>query len=874
MKKRSHFLIILLMTVAIIPYMLFGMLEPEKIISQPKIILQPKFDSTKDYHHFYPNSGFMKSLRVICLGAIANNVKNNIDTKDPLASKQVIEGMFEQLEHLKISPNCLLQYWKAHTQPTWKYRADVPGHVNVQWYNAKLCMWYDDSFDAIGILDGRILTYRNNPCQGKIKYITSMQDNSCIAVASDDELFIILNQHSFPSIAGRNVNAARRVDAAWARSLAFSADNTVLFVGYADGLIEGVTIEYDNPFAKKGNWKKFLLQGVEKDPITHLSCAPNGSYFVSVNSKGEVYKWDQHTPDLQCADLFVPKKIAVEVPVSKSIISPDSKFIYFKKDEKEGFLFDVKQESLRKKYSEVVAITPGNKLIVIHNNALNNVSLDGKVIKSFHRRSDPTLYSQSLNNNHLVDSDFYTHKNDGVKITEFNTLAEPTFEQLLYKLSLEAARENGRKADLNFLKTHPLFATFLNLEQKILALRIEGYIETEKPETIAEAFVEKYIKPLIYANEPFDSIINDDFLSGYDVPTLEKIHDLIKENLADWFVDQVSNCKDLDVQVSRFNDEATKYLITVDNSFPVDTFNHMLSKNVRNLVALKKIQKTDIEHRLRISESNQDKILSVETTIVALKQRINKDLCSNRPRKLVSLIDGEAEGMYGEKKVTKFKQRVKQRIREIVGEKGVLAEIHSSVDLIKLFSQEEIEQLDQIPVLEDNKNIIDSFDHPQQGIDFITRLPRMQLAKSTKEELNNRAIEQTTSLYIDSLRAIVDSCKAHKKPITHEVLRDGSDQIVCLRKLAEANRDILSPKITKPAIDEAQTILGVLSTKMRIRKGIFFDDGSPSRYQVKIEKKLATEKMNNLINSLSAQRVHPHNLSAEGLSGLSVFEKK
>lgn len=850
------------MTAAIIPYMLFGMSEPEKTVPQEK------FDSRKDYHHFYPNSGFMKSLRAICLGAIANNVKDNIDTKDPLASKQVIEEMFEQLEHLKISPNCLLQYWKAHTQPTWKCRAFVPGHVDVQWYNAKLCMWYDEPFDTIGILDGRILTCRNNPCQGKIKYITSTQDNSCIAVASDTQLFIILNQHLFPSITGR------KVDAALFHSLTFSADNNVLFVGYADGSIEGITIEYDNPFARKGKWKKFFLKGVEKDPITHLSCAPNGSYFVSVNSKGEVYKWDQNIPDSRCADFFVPKKIAVEMPVSKSIISPDSKFIFLKKDEKEGFLFDVKQESLRKQYDDVVAIAPGNKLIVIHNNALNNVSFDGKVKKIFHMRSDPTLYSQSLDNNHLVDSDFYTHKDDGVKFTEFNTLAEPTFEQLLYKLSLEAARENGRKADLNFLKTHPIFATFTSFEQRLLTCRIEDYIENEKPEVIAEAFVEKHIKPPIYANEPFESVINDDFLSGYDVSTLEKIHDLIKKNLVDWFVDRVSNCKDLDVQVSRFNDEATKYLITIDNSFPIDTFNHMLSKNVRNLVALKKIQKTDIEHRLRISESNQDNILSVEATIVALKQSINKDLCSNRPRKLVSLIDSEAERMYGEKKVTKFKQRVKQRVREIVRAKGALAEIHSSADLMKLFSQGEIEQLDQTSALEDNKKIIDSFDHPQQGIDFITRLPRMQFAKSTKEELNNRAIEQTTGLYIDSLRAIVDSCKAHKKFITHEVLRNGGDQIVCLRKLAEENRDILSPEITKPAIDEAQTMLSVLSTKMRIRKGIFLDDDSPSHYQVKIEKKLTTEKMNNLINSLSAQRVHPHNLSAEGLSGLSVFEKK
>lgn len=862
MKKRFH-LIIIVLIIIIFPSSVVGMSEPNNEVPQKK------FDNTKDYHHFYSNPGFVKSLQAICLGTVANNVKDTIDTKDPLASKSIIEETFKQLEEVDISPQCLLQYWKAHTQPTYKFRVKVPGHVAVKWYNAKLCLWYDESFDNLGILDDTIISYRNNPCKNKINYFTSTPDNSCIAIASDDQLFIVLNQRLFPIIAGKRIKDAP------IRSLAFSADNTTLFVGFADGLIEGLFIEYDNPLQKKGFWKRFVLKGTEKDPITHLSCAPNGLFFIAVTSNGVVYKWDQHIPDSCCADFFVPTTIKIDGQISKSVISPDSNFIFFqKKDDKEGFLFDSKQELLHKRFGNVVAIAPGNKLIALHNGGLRNCSRNGKSIKFFHIFSDTTHFSQSLDNNHLVDSDICTHMRNGdLKCTEFNTFSDPTLDQLLYKLALEVARENGRKLDLNSLKAYPLFATFTDLEQQILARRMDEYIETKKPEEIAKEFVERHIRPLIYANDSFEGVINEDFLSGYDVPTLEKIHESIKKTLNDWFIESVLECQDLDLQLSRFNDEATQYLITVDNHHPIQEFNDMVIKYDDNLSALKKIKKSGIEDRLRRSESDRYIIVSVKTTIDNLKLEIQKILKGNKLRDLANLIDGEAEIKFGEKKVVQLKDEVKRRIREIVTDKNILSEVCSSADLMALFSEEEVEHLNQIQILEDNKKIIDSFQYPQDGIAFITKLPRMNLAKSTKEELKHRATEYTRELYVNSLDRIVRFCKAFKKNISNEVLCNGKEEITHLWQLAQVNNDILSPEITKPAIEKAQIMLDVLGTKMRVRSGMFLDTDSPSHYQVKIAKKLEAEKMNMLLQNLSpAQRIFTP-ISFKGLA-IDVFGEK
>jgi len=165
-----------------------------------------------------------------------------------------------------------------------------------------------------------------------------------------------------------------------------------------------------------GPWKQLSLQVPEQDLIEHLAYAPDGSYFVSVTGKGQVYKWNRTNLDGQ--NDYVPQKIETKMGVSKSIISPDGTFIFFKKDQNKGFLFHVSSESLQKQYRNVVTIAPGNRFIALKNGVLNNYSIeleklnysDPKIIKYclnskrrkyFFVGNHDSYYSQSLDNNHL-----------------------------------------------------------------------------------------------------------------------------------------------------------------------------------------------------------------------------------------------------------------------------------------------------------------------------------------------------------------------------------------------------------------------------------------------------------------------------------------
>jgi len=190
MKKYSVAVLALVIFPLFTSSRLWGMEKEETAQSNGA---QP-FDSRKDYHHFYQNPGFVKSLLAICMGTIANNIKDNVDTKDPLNSKPVIEEIFAQLDELGISPQCLLQYWKVHTQPTYTFRAEFPGSGSIQWYNSDVCILYNRLIKSIGILNDDKTTYFKNPCKKKIKYVSSSPDNRYIAAASDDQFVIILNK--------------------------------------------------------------------------------------------------------------------------------------------------------------------------------------------------------------------------------------------------------------------------------------------------------------------------------------------------------------------------------------------------------------------------------------------------------------------------------------------------------------------------------------------------------------------------------------------------------------------------------------------------------------------------------------------------------
>lgn len=334
---------------------------------------QPKFNSVKDYYQFFPNQRFVKSLMAICLGRIANDVKDNIDPQNFLASKTTIEVVFSQLQELKISPNCLLHYWNFHTQPTWEYATVIERHVRSQCSRANFDAWYDSTLKKIGILNNDIVSYK--PAPFSFDCITATHDAKYVAVSFYQMLVIFLNQHCFPAIYVNRTDTNVKIT-----SLAFSEENTALFIGTSDSIII-LKIEYDNPHEKNGAWKSFCLIG-HQGIVTDIAYAPNGAYFVSTDHKGTSYKWNKKSNKPN--DSFEPEKIPLDHTIQKIFISPDSNFIFFKKNNDSGSLFDIVHRSLEVRDGNIIAFAPGNRLIVLTTeNTLEIYDLFRKKISSF-----------------------------------------------------------------------------------------------------------------------------------------------------------------------------------------------------------------------------------------------------------------------------------------------------------------------------------------------------------------------------------------------------------------------------------------------------------------------------------------------------------
>ena len=109
-----------------IPSIFYGM-------SEPKIAKQ---HSIKDYGELYSQQG-LRSLQAICLGVIADNIKDTIDTKDPLNDKPLIEEILKQVASNYVTRH-LLEYWKAHTQPTWKFLTTSTHDIQIEWIQFKI----------------------------------------------------------------------------------------------------------------------------------------------------------------------------------------------------------------------------------------------------------------------------------------------------------------------------------------------------------------------------------------------------------------------------------------------------------------------------------------------------------------------------------------------------------------------------------------------------------------------------------------------------------------------------------------------------------------------------------------------------------------
>lgn len=869
-KKPSISNILLIMV--FIPTLLIGMSQPQN---------KPKFNSKKDYHHLYPDPRSVRSLMAICLGTIANDVKDNIDPKDPLASKKTIEEIFSQLQEQGISPDRLLRYWKAHTQPTWKLNTVITGQNPISWSNANLSVWHDKNLNQIGILSGNVVSYKPEPFTG-IKCVAGTYDNSCIAIAHNQRLIIFLNQHLFP-----NIYTGTTKTNTFITSLVFSRNRNILFIGMNDGFIYGLQIEYDNPYAKKGQWKEFCLKKHET-AITALACAPNGTYIISTDNNGTTYKWNRKEVLMQ--PCFEPEQIPVSHTVHKVLISPDSNFIFFKKDQNTGSLFDNVKGLLGQRADNIVSFAPGNRLVLMRNDIFERFNIDGTRVNLFVL---PSILGLENNNGVFesdpFESDFFVRSENLKNHKEYNLLyfggikkgntacftpSKPSLDQLLYKLALEKALNEGKKGDVRSLQAHNIFKTFEELERETLTAQIEKGIKSINEDKIAQEFVANYVVAAFDAQESLESVlIREQVAETYGTHFAMKINTCAYRFWLSKIWDRACK-KGLDAQLACLNSESFDYLVIVRDPFPYSIFNSLVDDHKKNLRALKKIQRSGVEKKLRDAKPKRIVLLlDVEQKIAELNRHITTMLCSNSPKQFAGLIQGtKAKGL---------KKDVKQRIKKIVKQKAGedqlrsyswLREIFKYRDLESLFSQEEIDQLYQLYTKKESKKNIASFTSTEQCIDFIKRLPNVQLIEPTKEKLKNLAHVQAAELFDTYLKGIISSCRIQKKSLTQEQIQKSSMQIASLVKLVEENSDILSAENTRNVIYEAQTKLGTLATKVRLRRGMFCaSEDFPSKLQLKVAKQTRAKELYNFVTESQPEFFHHPKIDTKNLHGTAIM---
>ncbi len=609
-----------------IPSIFYGM-------SEPKIAKQ---HSIKDYGELYSQQG-LRSLQAICLGVIADNIKDTIDTKDPLNDKPLIEEILKQVSDYV--PH-LLEYWKAHTQPTWKFLTRVPNNIDVKWYNSKLAIWFDSKFDKIGILHRDIVSYKDNPFTGDFDCITGSKDNTCIAISKKNKIRIFSGNHPYETI-----HRFELPDTDAVTSLVFSPDKNALVVGSSDGSIYYIFLN------KLSSYPMLTEKHPTSSSIKHLTYAPNGTYFISIDGKGNALKWyfSLHCP-LSSHPVFL------DGPVFYSIISLDSKFIFFdsslahkKNIQPQGFIFDVNDEKIILfENVDIRGVTQGNNFFGIqyeHREKtvardmgsylaaaievelipwLVAIDVKGNFQKFSYNKKVTTLISPT----NLLDSMMCcVYQNQKSYDTFFCCSAKPTLDQLLFKLALEAALKHNKTAHTKSLLSHSIFSTFEpHTEQHTLRERIDLTLSKVHPPLVALHFVYTHIDQLLQTNKPFDTVLNPDMLDGYDNNILEMIHYLTQETVRSWFSKKINQQTKLIHTLNNFELEGTQYLLSVNRQFVFDTFNTIVNAAKNNFNALKTIQKSGIERKLRTFTTNTKSILSTADHLDTLIKLKNESL--------------------------------------------------------------------------------------------------------------------------------------------------------------------------------------------------------------------------------------------------------
>lgn len=619
-----------------IPSVFYGM-------SEPKIAKQ---HSIKDYGELYSQQG-LRSLQAICLGVIADNIKDTIDTKDPLNDKPLIEEILKQIAPLNLGHygQYLLEYWKAHTQPTWKFLTTIPHDIQIEGYNSKLAIWFDSEFNKIGILQGNIISYKDNPfTKDSFDCLTSSQDNASIAISKKNQIIIFSGNHPYETIHGF---VLPRIDTI--TSLIFSPDKNALVAGSSDSGIHYIFLQ------KATSYPTLTAKSSISSSIKRLTYAPNGTYFISIDEKGTALQWYSFLQTLQAPQA---RLLLLNEPVSKSIVSLDDKYIFFEikdndtrsnkeRKDPQGFIVDVRsgEKTHIKDGIDIRGIAPGNNFFGIEHEAkkkITRVIRQGRIVENNEFEYIPWLKIIDVTGN---CQKFLCHQNvptmfsptnplDGITYessqdqdsNEYSTrvyvIAEPTLDQLLFKLALEVALKHNKIVHTKSLFSHAVFSTFVPNEQQLLKKRVELALSKVNAKDIAQQFVDIHIKPLLRTNESFDIVLNPDMLDGYDNATLQKIHKHTKKAVRTWFYLRSYPDKPLDY----FDLEGTKYLLSVNRHYVFDNFNNIVNFFKNDFHALKRIQSSGVEKKLRTFATDPKNILSVQDHIDTLITRKNEDL--------------------------------------------------------------------------------------------------------------------------------------------------------------------------------------------------------------------------------------------------------
>lgn len=768
---------------------------------------EKKFDSLRDYHHLYPQQTAVRSLMALCLSSIAHNIKDNIDPKKPLESKELIEKeIFTTLRDHDISPQCLLLYWKAHVQPLYEFYTMVRCHNFQEYFLENHVIWYDKDINKIALVD-----LSNDVPVISYRYISFGIEK--IAISSNKKFFAIVKDNNPAEIAVFSMEYSfRRIDEFCLKqkitALIFCSEEKYLFAGTVNGCVKKINIKdgtictYTTPYDKE---------------IKLISSAPDGSYVIVCDINNTIYRINNTNEEKQnIPDIFE----MFPVPCCNIIISPDSRFIFFKENNKQGLLFDMRTKDLKLISGDIVAIAPGNRLVVLTSYG-SGFNLQIKDYKGDIKQSFVVplgrIVTQSYDNTYLFSS-CLTY-ND--KFHNIFGLYKPSLDQILYQLALEKSLKEGRDLYIDILLVNPLLGTF-NIDARGLINR-RFLKEREKNSQGVEWFVDTYVRPLLETGEePITSIFTDELLDGYSDKKRQLILKEVKKVIEGWFKQQMTLHTSLEQKLSFYSHPGVLYLIHYAGSdIPFRYFDKLILTAVGNLVALKKIRL----HIEIFSERDRKKLPNIQAWIEQLEQSIQPHVISSHSaRELGMLLSESLDELYGPEYVEIIKEAAKQRFKTLVIETAQLSR-NEGRELLEdcskfyqlrgfkdLFNAEEVEHLDQIVQKIAMQKKIAHFETVDACVDFANLLPRMQCRQDTRLELKNDLAVKVASVYKQKIQ---DLLHKYLGPRKREQAYKGLEEFNTLQKDAAGKRDIFNWNDVETDFSNAYTQFAVLGAKLR-----------------------------------------------------------